>query len=79
MMGSKLEIVMKSVKIEFISCKWFAIMHSFNFCSYIMKCLRLTLVAPGGTLAQPGEASFAQGGWEVRDIKQKPPCEDLFE
>ena len=34
--------------------------------------LVLILVAPGGTLAQLGEASFARGGWEARDIKQKP-------
>lgn len=43
-----------------------------------MKFLRFTLGAPEGTLVQLGEASFARGGWEVQDAKQKPSCGDLF-
>ena len=43
-----------------------------------MKFLRLTLVAPEGTLIQFGETSFARGGWEVRDTRKKPLLHGSF-
>ena len=52
-------------------------MRSFNSCSYIMKFLRLALVDPGGTLVQPGEASFARGGGEF-DAQNKSPLSRTY-
>ena len=53
-------------------------MRSFNFCSYIMKFLRLTLVAPGGTLIQFGETSFTREDRKFKAQEKKPLLHGSF-